>query len=115
MGLDDAVDPASGRAVADVGLFGVARVDRGEDLFVRRRVDGLAAAIRDESRFVLVRADVMVTVEGNDRFLQLTDGVGSYSPATNETLQKANISFQEMIQVRNKLVTAYQDVMNIQV
>jgi flagellar hook-basal body complex protein FliE len=30
-------------------------------------------------------------------------------------LQKANISFQEMIQVRNKLVSAYQDVMNMQV
>jgi len=30
-------------------------------------------------------------------------------------LQKANVSFQEMVQVRNKLVTAYQDVMNIQV
>ena len=30
-------------------------------------------------------------------------------------LQKANVSFQEMVQVRNKLVTAYQDVMNMQV
>ncbi|HMW19208.1 MAG TPA: flagellar hook-basal body complex protein FliE [Accumulibacter sp.] len=30
-------------------------------------------------------------------------------------LQKANISFQEMIQVRNKLVTAYHDVMNMQI
>ncbi len=30
-------------------------------------------------------------------------------------LQTASISFQEMVQVRNKLVTAYQDVMNIQV
>lgn len=30
-------------------------------------------------------------------------------------LQKANVSFQEMVQVRNKLVAAYQDVMNIQV
>lgn len=30
-------------------------------------------------------------------------------------LQKANLSFQEMVQVRNRLVTAYQDVMNIQV
>jgi len=30
-------------------------------------------------------------------------------------LQKANVSFQEMVQVRNKLVTAYQEVMNIQV
>lgn len=30
-------------------------------------------------------------------------------------LQKANVSFQEMVQVRNKLVSAYQDVMNMQV
>lgn len=30
-------------------------------------------------------------------------------------LQTASISFQEMVQVRNKLVNAYQDVMNIQV
>lgn len=31
------------------------------------------------------------------------------------SLQKANISFQTMVQVRNKLVTAYQDIMNMQV
>lgn len=31
------------------------------------------------------------------------------------SLQKANVSFQEMVQVRNKLVSAYQDIMNIQV
>ncbi|MBA2484477.1 MAG: flagellar hook-basal body complex protein FliE [Nitrosomonas sp.] len=31
------------------------------------------------------------------------------------SLQKANISFQSMIQVRNKLVTAYQEIMNMQV
>lgn len=31
------------------------------------------------------------------------------------SLQKANISFQSMIQVRNKLVTAYQQIMNMQV
>jgi flagellar hook-basal body complex protein FliE len=30
-------------------------------------------------------------------------------------LQKASVSFQEMVQVRNKLVSAYQDVMNMQV
>ena len=30
-------------------------------------------------------------------------------------LQKANVSFQEMVQVRNRLVAAYQDVMNMQV
>ena len=31
------------------------------------------------------------------------------------SLQKANVSFQEMVQVRNKLVSAYHDVMNMQV
>ena len=31
------------------------------------------------------------------------------------SLQKANVSFQEMVQVRNKLVSAYNDVMNMQV
>jgi flagellar hook-basal body complex protein FliE len=30
-------------------------------------------------------------------------------------MQKANISFQAMVQVRNKLVSAYQEVMNMQV
>lgn len=30
-------------------------------------------------------------------------------------LQKANVSFQEMVQVRNKLVSAYHEVMNMQV
>lgn len=30
-------------------------------------------------------------------------------------LESASISFQEMVQVRNRLVTAYQDVMNMQV
>ena len=31
------------------------------------------------------------------------------------SLQKANISFQTMVQVRNKLVTAYQEITNMQV
>ena len=31
------------------------------------------------------------------------------------SLQKANISFQTMVQVRNKLVNAYQEIMNMQV
>ncbi|MEK7792277.1 MAG: flagellar hook-basal body complex protein FliE [Pseudomonadota bacterium] len=31
------------------------------------------------------------------------------------SLQKANVSFQSMIQVRNKLISAYQDIMNMQV
>lgn len=43
-------------------------------------------------------------------------------PASNTNLtdvmlsvQKANLSFQEMVQVRNRLVTAYNDIMNMSV
>lgn len=31
------------------------------------------------------------------------------------SLQKASLSFETMVQVRNKLVTAYQEIMNMQV
>ena len=31
------------------------------------------------------------------------------------SVQKANLSFQEMVQVRNRLVTAYNDIMNMSV
>jgi flagellar hook-basal body complex protein FliE len=30
-------------------------------------------------------------------------------------MQKSNVSFQAMLQVRNKLVSAYQEIMNMQV
>ena len=50
-------------------------------------VDGLAAAIRDDTRFALVRGDVLVTVESGGRFLQLTDEAGSYPAQPNESLK----------------------------
>jgi flagellar hook-basal body complex protein FliE len=31
------------------------------------------------------------------------------------SIQKANVSFQQVVQVRNKLVSAYHDIMNMQV
>jgi flagellar hook-basal body complex protein FliE len=31
------------------------------------------------------------------------------------SLAKANLSFQTMVQVRNRLVSAYQEIMNMQV
>jgi uncharacterized phage protein gp47/JayE len=55
-------------------------------------VDGLAAAIRDDTRYVLVRAEAQVTVEAGDRFRQLTDGVGEYALGPNEALQRGAIS-----------------------
>jgi uncharacterized phage protein gp47/JayE len=52
-------------------------------------VDGVVAALRDDTRYALTRAEVLLTVETADgRFLQLTDGTGTYAPATSETLQR---------------------------
>lgn len=55
-------------------------------------LDSVAAAIRDDSRFALVRNEATITVESGTRFFQLTDGVGSYAPAPNETLQKDQLN-----------------------
>ena len=55
-------------------------------------LDSVAAAIRDESRFGLIRNQATVTVESGTRFFQLTDGVGSYAPAPNETLLKDQLN-----------------------
>ena len=51
---------------------------------------------------------------------QLTQQFELGDPNTNLqdvvlSLQKASLSFQTMVQVRNKLVTAYQEIMNMQV
>ncbi len=58
-------------------------------------VDGLVAAIRDDSRFALVRADVLVTVESGGRFLQLTDGAGAYTPQAGEILIAGTIDIED--------------------
>jgi flagellar hook-basal body complex protein FliE len=43
-------------------------------------------------------------------------GTGNVSlEDTMVSLQKANISFQAMVQVRNKVVAAYNDIMNMQI
>ncbi|WP_204319681.1 hypothetical protein, partial [Klebsiella aerogenes] len=46
--------------------------------------DSVTAAIRDDSRFALIRAEATVTVETGERFLQLSDGVGEYMPGPGE-------------------------------
>jgi hypothetical protein len=54
--------------------------------------DSLAAAIRDDSRFALIRSQATVTVETAGRFMQLSDGVGSYAPAAGETLTSGELN-----------------------
>jgi uncharacterized phage protein gp47/JayE len=57
-------------------------------------VDALLGAVRDETRFAIVRAQVVMSVERGDRFWQLTDGQGSYTPAPTETLQVGKVDLQ---------------------
>jgi uncharacterized phage protein gp47/JayE len=49
--------------------------------------DGLAAAVRDDSRFVLDRAAGSMTVETADRFNQLADGLGQYSETSGKSIR----------------------------
>lgn len=51
---------------------------------------------------------------------QLAQDFSSGTPGANLqdvmiNLQKANLSFQQMVQVRNRLVSAYHEIMNMQV
>jgi flagellar hook-basal body complex protein FliE len=52
--------------------------------------------------------------EGLAREFQL-DNTSVSLEETMVAMQKANISFQAVVQVRNKLVSAYQDIMNMPV
>ncbi len=57
---------------------------------------GLLDAIRDDSQFAAVRTEALVTVEdAGGRFQQLSDGVGTYTPSPNETLQKSALNLAQ--------------------
>jgi uncharacterized phage protein gp47/JayE len=80
-------------ATAAIGLaFGSYLTTRGPSAPIT--VDGLLAAIRDDTRFAAVRAETIVTVESGTSFVQLSDGLGSYAPAANETLRKGALDVQ---------------------
>ncbi|MET0662493.1 MAG: baseplate J/gp47 family protein [Ilumatobacteraceae bacterium] len=55
-------------------------------------VDGLIAALRDDTRYVIVRTDTSVTAEAGDRFLQLADGVGAQPVGPDDTVILRSIS-----------------------
>jgi hypothetical protein len=57
-------------------------------------VDGLLGAVRDDTRFAIIRAEAVLTVEKGDRFSQLVDGSGSYTPSPNEGLVVGNVGVQ---------------------
>jgi hypothetical protein len=54
--------------------------------------DSLAAAVRDDSRYALVRVEGRITIEAGERFQQLADGAGEYRPGPGEVLQKSDVA-----------------------
>jgi hypothetical protein len=58
-------------------------------------VDGMAAAVRDDTRYALVRQGVTLLVEHGGRFVQLLDGQGEHRPVIGETLRRRTIDIQE--------------------
>jgi flagellar hook-basal body complex protein FliE len=68
----------------------------------------------------LLKASVDQVGAAQQRSEQLQAAYEADSPDVNVqdvmiSLQKANLSFQTMVQVRNRLVSAYQEIMNVQV
>lgn len=57
-------------------------------------VDELAAVLRDDTRYGLIRGDIILTVEVGDTFLQLTDGLGSFTPDAADTLTTSTLEFE---------------------
>lgn len=51
-------------------------------------VDTMVAALRDETRYVIIRSEATITIEVDTDFMQLSDGLGEYIPQNNETIQK---------------------------
>jgi len=68
----------------------------------------------------LLKASVDQVNTAQQQASGLAQGFDANDPNVNlqdvmVSLQKANLSFQTMVQVRNRLVTAYQEIMNMQV
>jgi hypothetical protein len=49
-------------------------------------VDGMIGAVRDETRYAVVRAEVTATFEAAGRFTRLTDGQGNYVLLQGQTV-----------------------------
>ena len=68
----------------------------------------------------LLKESINSVNESQQEATRLSDAFQSGDPNVKMSevmiaLQKSNVSFQGMMQVRNKLVSAYQEIMNMQV
>jgi len=55
-------------------------------------VDGFLAAVRDDTRYAAVRADVALTTEAGDRFLRLGDGLGAHPVGTDDRVEVRSVA-----------------------
>ncbi|WP_296949254.1 flagellar hook-basal body complex protein FliE [uncultured Massilia sp.] len=104
--------PAAGASAADgagsvAGIGGPGNAARPESASRVSFSDALKAQLDNVSK-AQVQADQM-----GERFAAGDDKVSLSD--TMIAMQKASISFQATVQVRNKLVSAYHDIMNMQV
>ncbi|WP_456788809.1 baseplate J/gp47 family protein [Cellulomonas sp. P5_C5] len=57
-------------------------------------VDGFIAAVRDDTRFAVVRSDVALTTEAGDRFLRLGDGLGAHPVGTDDRVEIRSVAIE---------------------
>lgn len=124
-------------AVLDWNCFYVPPAAGGEDMDTRG-IDQMLSELRSVSQAAQNKPVQPEEAAGGVNFADVLNGaLKDVSAAQNEAremaqnfsagdpnvnlqdvmvnLQKANLSFQQMVQVRNRLVTAYQDIMNMSV
>ena len=79
------------------------------------------AAIENKDNFsALLKQSIESVNSTQEKAGKLADAFQNGDPSVQMAevmvaLQKSNVSFQAMLQIRNKLVAAYQEVMNMQI
>ena len=106
--------PAGPASPADaLGMGGIGRIgkvpgtDAAESSSKVSFSDALKASLQNVSNAQVQADDMGKKFAAGDDSVSLSD--------TMIAMQKASISFQATVQVRNKLVSAYHDIMNMQV
>jgi flagellar hook-basal body complex protein FliE len=94
-------------------LRAASAVAQGKPAAAARNVEGADFSLALKSAIDQVNAAQQSAQQMTQDFASGQSNVNLQDVMIN--LQKANLSFQQMVQVRNKLVTAYQDVMNMPV
>ncbi|NOZ25421.1 MAG: flagellar hook-basal body complex protein FliE [Nitrospirae bacterium] len=102
-----AIDPVNGRPAGAEGIGGLSGNIKPEG---RDKADGSFETLLDET----IGKVASLQKETEKAIAEITSGGGDIVEAM-VAMQKADLSFQVMIEVRNKLVSAYEEIMRMQV